>query len=147
MPKYRKDRKIIAEKEEKKREGVSEISLMYNTSVKTYVIALIFLGLSIIFNTELVRPFGTDLTALLKLIEFGFRGGLVIGFFLFAFLSWGNLKEVRGSIMGLKEIFILGAISLIQTVRNGYVVLSAVVGIILVCVYMWLMQVKVAKAS
>src|SRR4030042_1532975 len=140
MPKYRKDRKYVAQKEGKKREGISEIGLMYKSSVKTYIVAIIFLVLSIIFNMELVPiTFGPEHDTLFKILVYGFRGVFVIGFFLFAFISWGNLMELRGGLMGLKEIIILIVISLMQTVRNPYVFLAASVGIFGVCIYIWLM--------
>ncbi len=147
MPKYRKDRKFVLQKEEKKREGVTEKNRMYNSSVKSYIAALVFLGLSVIFNTELVRPFGTDIGRLEKLIEYGFRGLLVMLFYLFALLAWGNLKELRGGVIGVKEIVTLMVMSLVQTMLNGYVFLAATVGVVAVCVYIWLMQVKIERRT
>ncbi len=143
MPKYRKDRKFASLKEEQKREGATETSRMFGTSIRAYLIAAVFLVLSIIFNSELIRPFGTDIGRLLKLIEYGFRGLLVIGFFMFALISWGNLKELRGSIIGIKEIIILMLMALLQTILNSYVFLAAVVGVTIVSIYIWLMQVKI----
>ncbi len=130
-------------KEEQKREGATETSRMFGTSIRAYLIAAVFLVLSIIFNSELIRPFGTEIGRLLKLIEYGFRGLLVIGFFMFALISWGNLKELRGSIIGIKEIIILMLMALLQTILNSYVFLAAVVGVTIVSIYIWLMQVKI----
>ncbi len=145
MPKYRKDRKFVLEKEEKKREGETEKSRMFNSTVKAYIVALFFLGLSIIFNTETIRIFGTEIGRLEKLIEYGFRGLLVILFFFFALLAWGNLKELRGSIIGVKEIITLIVMALVQTLLNGYVFLAATIGVMAVCIYVWLMQVKIER--
>ncbi len=143
MPKYRKDRKFVAQKEEKKREGVTEKSRMFSSTYKAYIVALIFLGLSLIFNSELIRIFGTDVGRMEKLIEYGFRGLLVILFFFFALIAWGNLKELRGSIIGLKEIITLIIMALVQTMLNGYVFLAATLGVAAICIYVWLMQVKI----
>ncbi len=145
MPKYRKDRKFVAQKEEKKREGVTEKSRMFNSTFKAYVVALVFLALSLLFNTELIQLIGTDAGKFDKLIVYGFRGLLVILFFFFGLVAWGNLKELRGSIIGVKEIITLAVMSLVQTMLNGYVFLAATVGVLAICVYIWLMQVKIQR--
>ncbi len=143
MPKYRKDRKFVAQKEEKKREGVTEKSRMFNSTYKAYVVALVFLALSLIFNTELFQLLASDAGKLEKLIVYGFRGLLVILFFFFALIAWGNLKELRGSIIGMKEIITLIVMALVQTMLNGYVFLAATLGVATICIYIWLMQVKI----
>ncbi len=134
----------MQQKTEVELESTSDKVNMFTTSRLSYILAAICLALSIVFNTELIRPFGADPdSTILKVFEYGARGLLVVGFFLFALISWGNLKELRGSFIGAKEIVILVVLSLLQTVRNGYVFLTACVGVTVVFLYIWLMQEKI----
>ncbi len=136
------------QKEEKKREGETEKSRMYGSTVKAYIVALVFLSLSLIFNTELIPLLsGANIGRLEKLIVYGFRGLLVILFFFFALIAWGNLKELRGSIIGLREIIVLATMALVQTMLSVYVFLAATVGVLVICIYIWLMQVKIEKGT
>jgi len=143
MPKYRKGRKRVAEKQALKQGVAAEQRFMFSSSLKAYVLAGIFLAVSLLLNTELISLVTADTGKFTKALAYALRGGVVVAFFFFAWLAWGNLKEVRGRIFGLKEMIFLIVISLLQTLLNGYVFLVALVGVVLVCVYMWVMQIKI----
>jgi len=64
----------------------------------------------------------------------------IILFFLFLSVAVGNVEEINGKIFGWKKLTILIIISLIQSIRNGWVFLFSSLGIIILILYLWLLQ-------
>jgi hypothetical protein len=145
MPKYRKGKKRAVVQELVELEAAADRRLMFKSAIITYIIAGLLLGLSIFLNSEMWTPFGTQSTmsTTIKVVDYALRGGIVALFYLFMIVAWGNTKELRGGVLELKEIAVLIGISLVQTYLDGYVFLVGTVGVVLVSIYIWFMQVKI----
>ena len=55
-------------------------------------------------------------------------------------ISIGNFKELTGKPVGLKEILLLVGLSLVQTMKNLYVFIFALIGLSLLLIYLYLIQ-------
>jgi len=71
------------------------------------------------------------------------NSALIILFFFFAFVSMGNLQEVRGYILDWKGIMLLMFISVIQGMLDGWVVFVSLLGILGVLTYFYFLQGKI----
>ncbi len=142
MPKYRKTSKQAVDKQQKSRNLQSLKYFMFSSALKGFIVAGVFLVLSLLFNAELV-PLFTESSTTFKIVNVLIRGGLIIGFFFFIFVSFVNLRELRGKVSEWQDIVLLAVISILQGILSGWVVLVALVGIILLVLYFWVLQVKV----
>ncbi|HMF33707.1 MAG TPA: hypothetical protein VKK79_19945 [Candidatus Lokiarchaeia archaeon] len=142
MPKYRKGKRRQVQKELIQIEAAVDRRLMFKSAFITYVIAGVFLVFSLFLNSEMWLPFGVPTSTLIKVANYGIRGGVTVGFFFFMIVAWGNTKELRGGVLEIKEIAILIGLTLVQTFKNGYVFLVGIAGVVLISVYIWLMQQK-----
>jgi hypothetical protein len=119
---------------------------MFKATWITYLFAGICLVFSILLQLAVIDIPNPDDKTWLKVIIILLKGGLIILFFFFMFVSMGNMKELRGYIMTWKEMVFLLVISLFQTITDGYVLLVAVLGIIIVIAYFYFLQGKIDQA-
>lgn len=119
--------------------------MMFSSSLITYMLAGVFLVFSILMNAKVLEIPNPDATTPLKVVDVLLRGGLIILFFFFMFVSMGNLKELRGYIMTWKEMLFLIIISLFQTITEGWALLTATLGIIIILVYFYFIQGKIQE--
>ncbi len=76
----------------------------------------------------------------LDFVDISIKTISIILFFLFLCVAVGNVEEINGKVLGWKKLTILIIISLIQSIRNGWVFLFSSIGIIVLILYFWLVQ-------
>ena len=110
-----------------------------------------FLLLSLIFNgTErffdgIVRQLLPSISNLLQpdyweVIDNTIKVSVILLAFFFIIISLGNYKEYTGKPIKIQEILVLVGFSLIQTVRNLYVFIFTLIGLVLLLFYFYLVQ-------
>ena len=146
MPKYKKD-----QKKPSKSNKVSENAFLLKSIRISAILAGISLLLSLIFNgTE--RFFDGIVTKLLpsishllqpdywEVVDNAIKVSVVLFAFFFMIISLGNYKEYTGKPIKIQEILILVGFSLLQTVRNLYVFIFTLIGLVLLLFYLYLVQ-------
>ena len=146
MPKYKKD-----QKKPSKSNKVSENAFLLKSIRISAILAGISLLLSLIFNgTE--RFFDGIVTKLLpsishllqpdywEVVDNAIKVSVVLFAFFFMIISLGNYKEYTGKPIKIQEILILVGFSLLQTVRNLYVFIFTILGLVLLLFYLYLVQ-------
>ena len=120
-----------------------EKNFMFVSAIKTYLIASIFLVGSLLLNFDFVTipTFLSD--EIMEIFNILLNSALIILFFFFAFVSMGNLQEVRGYILDWKGIMLLMFISVIQGMLDGWVVFVSLLGILGVLTYFYFLQGKI----
>ena len=146
MPKYKKD-----QKKPSKSNNVSEDAFLLRSIRISAILGGFFLLLSLIFNgTE--RFFDNIVTKLLPsishllqpdywiVVDNAIKVCVVLFAFFFMIISLGNYKEYTGKPIKIQEILILVGFSLLQTVRNLYVFIFTIIGLVLLLFYLYLVQ-------
>lgn len=118
---------------------------MFTSSLITYIISGVFLLFSMLFAFAVLNIPNPDDKTWIKVVDVALRGGIIIGFFFFMLISMGNMQELRGYIVTWKELVFLLIISLFQATTDGWVFLTASVGIIIIFIYMYFIQGKIAE--
>lgn len=146
MPKYKKKRGTRKKQKKKKRQKIEDLKahLLLSAS-KAFLVGLGFLIASLLFNLEIVDLFGTPEETWLKVADVLVKGGCILGFFFFGLVALINTRELRGKVSEWQDLVLLSVISILQGVLSGWVVLTAVVGIVLILLYLWTIQVKLEK--
>ncbi|MBD3351778.1 MAG: hypothetical protein GF364_09865 [Candidatus Lokiarchaeota archaeon] len=143
MPKYKKYRKKRREEYKEEMEKISDIKQdMYSSSIKSLLIGAGFFVVSLLLNGNLI-PIPVEEGNYLDIILIIVKSILIIGFFGFTMVGLANNLELRGSPASIREVIIITSIALIQSVRSGAVFGISLLGIVIFCVYLWLLQPKV----
>jgi hypothetical protein len=148
MAKFRKDQPQYQKQDQLAQQKMDQSLLkqkMFLSALITWIIAGIFLVFSILMSLEVIKIPNTDSSTGLKVLDVAIKSILIILFFFFMFISMGNLRELRGYIMNWKELIFLLIITLIQGVTDGWVFFISTVGVILIIIYFYLIQVKIAE--
>ena len=146
MPKYKKDKK-----KPPKSNNISEDVFLLRSIRISAILGGIFLLLSLIFNgTErffdhLVIKLLPSISHLLQadywvVIDNIIKVSVILFAFFFMIISLGNYKEYTGKPIKIQEILVLVGFSLIQTVRNLYVFIFTLIGLVLLLFYLYLVQ-------
>ena len=146
MPKYKKDKK-----KPPKSKNISEDAFLLRSVRISAILGGIFLLLSIIFNgtqrffDHLVIKLLPSISHLLQednwvVIDNIIKVSVILFAFFFMIISLGNFKEYTGKPIKIQEILILVGFSLIQTVRNLYVFIFTLIGLVLLLFYLYLVQ-------
>lgn len=146
MPKYKKDKK-----KPPKSNNISEDAFLLRSIRISAILGGIFLLLSLIFNgTErffehLVINLLPSISHLLQadywvVIDNIIKVCVILFAFFFMIISLGNYKEYTGKPIKIQEILVLVGFSLIQTVRNLYVFIFTLIGLVLLLFYLYLVQ-------
>jgi formate/nitrite transporter FocA (FNT family) len=106
---------------------------------KSAVLAGVFITLSLLFNTEIITYF-MNRGIYWDIVDVSIKVSLILFSFLFMMVSIGNYKELTGKPVGLKEIVLLIGLSLVQTMKNLYVFIFTLIGLLLLLVYLYLIQ-------
>jgi len=127
---------------------------MFNSAKITYIIAFIFFIISFLFNGLIISPWVelvensvkvAEGPTFLGVIDTLIKSFSIILFFLFTFISLGNYQELRGYIMTWKEMTVLVVLTLAQATINGDVFIISALGIVIIVIYMFFIQVKVIE--
>ena len=103
------------------------------------LLAGLFLTLSLLFNGEIVTYF-MNRGIYWDILDVSIKVSLILFSFLFMIISISNYKELTGKPLSIKEIILLIALSLGQTVRNLYVFIFTLIGLVLLIFYLFLIQ-------
>lgn len=111
----------------------------YHTVIRSVILAGLFLALSFIFNGELIKIYGGTNDFLIILVAL-FKVSLILIFFIFSVISFGNYRELSGKPLNLKDIILLCVISLLQAFRNPIVFVFTLFGLGILLVYFYISQ-------
>jgi hypothetical protein len=147
MPKIKKQKKIngfSVEQYNTIQEYIEfEKKFMLVSALKTYIVCIIFLVLSLLFNLKIIEiPVANNETAV-NIISALLKIVLVWGFFFFSVVSTGNLRELQGEVLDWKWLALITFMSVIQTILDGWVLFGVCVGITLMIVYIYFIQGKI----
>lgn len=125
---------------------------MIRQALVTFVIAAVFLTLSILLNSgtiplpqDLIPEEGADPVETWKIAGYLIKGAVVGVFFLFAVLAVGNAWEERGKPMTWKELLILFLISVTQSVTSGEQFAVNLLVVTLVLTYIYFIQGRIQE--
>jgi hypothetical protein len=146
MPKYKKDKK-----KPPKSKNISEDAFLLRSVRISAILGGIFLLLSLVFNgtqrfyDHLVTKLLPSISHLLQadnwvVVDNIIKVSVILFAFFFMIISLGNYKEYTGKPIKIQEILILVGFSLIQTVRNLYVFIFTLIGLVLLLFYLYLVQ-------
>lgn len=145
MPKYKKGKKQTEQYQEEV-ERVSDLkSKMFSSSMISILIGGVLLVVSLILNNNLI-PISTVSGSALDIVVIFIKSLVIILFYAFVLIGLANNKELKGKPISYKEIIILAALALIQSVRSGYVFGISLAGILIVTFYLWVVQAKVQSS-
>lgn len=136
MPKFKKKPKKTSKS---KRISDSDEKVILKSLKKSAILAGVFLTLSLFFNTEIITYF-MNRGIYWDILDVSIKVSLILLSFLFMMISIGNFKELTGKPVGLKEILLLVGLSLVQTMKNLYVFIFALIGLGLLLIYLYLIQ-------
>jgi hypothetical protein len=153
MPKIKKDKmgEQVARRKKMELDKTFLKYKMYRSSVLTYLLAVVFLAISFVFNGKLLTAWvskvdGTatiDSSPTFVILDVAIRSISVILFFWYTLVSVGNWQELRGYILTWKEMTVILILSLFQTTINGTVFAISLIGISLILMYMYFIQGKI----
>ncbi|MFX0073128.1 MAG: hypothetical protein ACFFAO_18775 [Candidatus Hermodarchaeota archaeon] len=103
------------------------------------LLAGLFLALSLLFNGEIITFF-MNRGIYWDILDVSIKVSLILFSFLFMVISISNYKELTGKPLGIKEIIFLITLSLGQTVRNLYVFIFTLIGLVILVFYLFLIQ-------
>ena len=136
MPKFKKKPKKTSKS---KRTSGSDEKVILKSLKNSAILAGVFLTLSLFFNTEIITYF-MNRGIYWDILDVSIKVSLILLSFLFMMISIGNFKELTGKPVGLKEILLLVGLSLVQTMKNLYVFIFALIGLGLLLIYLYLIQ-------
>lgn len=139
MSKYKKIPEKETVEKQKPKKILSTDELIIKSGIISFYLAGIFFVISILFNSGIVTIFMNQ-NIYLDIVDISIKTISIILFFLFLSVAVGNVEEINGKIFGWKKLTILIIISLIQSIRNGWVFLFSSLGIIILILYLWLLQ-------
>ncbi|MHA1453817.1 MAG: hypothetical protein ACTSRD_13225, partial [Promethearchaeota archaeon] len=69
----------------------------------------------------------------------------IVVFFTFTLIGLANAMELRGKPSALREVIIVGAMAIIQSILSLPVFFISLIGVILATLYLWAVQVRVER--
>jgi len=139
MSKYKKIPEKETVEKQKPKKILTTDEFIIKSGITSFYLAGIFFVISILFNSGIVTIFMNQ-NLYLDIVDISIKTISIILFFLFFSVAVGNVEEIKGKIFGWKKLTILIIISLIQSIRNGWVFLFSSLGIIILILYLWLLQ-------
>ena len=136
MSKIRKD---TVKSESPKRKSKFIEKAAYRSVVLSGILGGVFLALSIILNGEIIIIFTSD-DLLWVSIDIILKILVVLFFFFFMMISIGNYKELTGKPIDFKMILLIFIISLIQSFKNSLVFSFALISLLVIVVYLYVVQ-------
>ena len=139
MSKYKKIPEKETVEKQKPKKILTTDEFIIKSGITSFYLAGIFFVISILFNSGIVTIFMNQ-NLYLDIVDISIKTISIILFFLFLCVAVGNVEEINGKVLGWKKLTILIIISLIQSIRNGWVFLFSSIGIIVLILYFWLVQ-------
>lgn len=130
----------IAKKELKSKEKqLFDENFAFRSVKISVILGGICLVISILFNVEIITIF-TNKNIFLNIVDISIKVLTILLFFFFMMISIGNYKELIGKPSDWKDLLILFAFSLGQTLLNPWVFIFTLLGLILILVYLYIVQ-------
>ncbi len=144
MPKYKKGKKRAEHKEDTRKQLIDQKSDMHKSSIRSLVVSGVCLVISFLLNGSLLgitvdRGSAVDVLLILA------KALIITLFYTFTLVGLANTMELRGKPSSLREIIIIAAMALIQSVLSLPVFLISLLGVVLASLYLWAVQVKVER--
>ncbi|MFX0137293.1 MAG: hypothetical protein ACFFDN_26885 [Candidatus Hodarchaeota archaeon] len=117
----------------------SDEKFAYRSVIISAIIGGIFYFISLLFNLEIITIFMNQ-GILWNIIDVSIKVVAILLFFLFMITSIGNYKELVGKRLDWKELILLFAFSIGQTILNPWVFLFTLFGLAIFIVYLYLVQ-------
>ena len=136
MPKFKRELKKPS-KSKKSSEDNKSFSLR---SLKiSAILSGIFLTCSLFLNAEIITYF-MNRGIYWDIVDVAIKVSLILFGFLFMIISIANYKELTGKPVRSKEVLLLVGLALGQTVKNLYVFIFTLIGVVLMLTYLYLIQ-------
>ena len=139
MPKYKKKLEKSPSKEEKIKQVRNRDEFIIISSIKSFYLAGVCFVVSVLFNAGILT-FLMNQNIILDILDVSIKSISIILFFLFLCIAVGNIEEINGKVLGWKQLAVIAAISLLQSIRSGWVALISSIGVALVILYLWIIQ-------
>ncbi len=136
MSKFKKVPEKLPKKKGKK---ISDEDFAFKTIIISAILSCGFLILSILFNGGIITFFMKG-ELIWDSIDVAIKVGIILLFYFFIMISYGNYKELIGKPLEMKEITLLFLLALIQSSLHLYVFLFTLIGLILLLFYFYLIQ-------
>jgi len=128
------------EKELKSRKkGRSDEKFAFRSIIVSATLGGIFYFISLLFNLEIITVFMNQ-GIFWNIIDMAIKVLVILLFFLFMITSLGNYKELIGKPIDWKELFLLIAFSIGQTILNSLVFIFTIFGLVIIILYLYLIQ-------
>ncbi|MFX0080162.1 MAG: hypothetical protein ACFE94_00250 [Candidatus Hodarchaeota archaeon] len=121
----------------------SDDKFAYRTVIIACVLSIIFYIISLFFNIIFVIleiSIFTNINILFDMLDFLIKVITILLFFLFIMISVGNYKELTGKPLDWKELLLLIALSLMQTILNLWVFALSFIGLLVIIIYLYIVQ-------
>jgi len=135
MSKFKK----VPEKVPKKKKSRSDEEFAYRTVIISTIFSSIFLILSMLFNGGIITIFNQQ-SLLWDTLDVLIKGGVILLFYFFTMISYGNYKELNGKPIEFKELLLLFLLALVQSSLHPYVFGFTLFGLFLLIGYFYLIQ-------
>ena len=140
MPKFKKEQKKSV-----KSKKISEEAFLLKSVRISVILAGIFLVISLFFNgTEFffegIITIYVNKEIYWEILDNAIKVSVILFSFFFIMISIGNYKELTGKPVKLKEILLLIGLSLVQTIRNLWVFVFTLIGLLIILFYLYLIQ-------
>jgi hypothetical protein len=148
MPKIKKRKSRESKLKDLEVQKMIAKKFMYLSAMKTYIIAIVFFIVSLIFNGRYIvleDKFGESTAT--SIFDVLIKSFSIILFFFFTIVALGNWMELRGYILTWKEVLIVLIISILQSSTELYVFLIVAFGVVLILTYMYFIQGKIPSDS
>jgi len=136
MPKFKSKPKKPSKSEKFSEDNKSFILRSLKISA---VLSGIFLTCSLFLNAEIITCF-MNRGIYWDILDVAIKVSLILFGFLFMIISIGNYKELTGKPVRSKEVLLLVGLALGQTVKNLYVFIFTLIGVVLMLTYLYLIQ-------
>lgn len=121
----------------------SDDKFAYRTVIISCVFSIIFFVISLFFNVIVeigIISIFTISNILFSMLDVLIKVATILLFFLFMMISVGNYKELTGKPLNWKELLLLIALSLGQTLLNLWVFAFTFIGLFVIVIYLYLVQ-------
>lgn len=133
IPKQPKKKKILKEKHR------TDEEFAYRSTIISAILGGIFFIISIFFNIEIISVF-MNINIFWNLIDITIKVIIILLFFLFMTTSIGNYKELIGKPVSWKELLLLIALSIGQSILNPVVFVFTLIGLVIIVIYLYIVQ-------
>ena len=139
MPKFNKEPEDETLDKQKSIKILSEDEFIINSSKRSFYLTGICFLVSILFNMGIINIV-VNQNIYLNILDVFIKSLSIILFFFFLIIAVSNIEEIKGKVLGWKQLTLIIIMSLIQSIRNGWVFLFSSLGIAIIILYLLVLQ-------